>query len=144
MYFSILVVMGLIVINATLTYYLFAVLRVSIVAGPTIGSIAMSDNGIVMRGETVAHGPLVAGVIRSKNKQPLQVISKFDNVSITDGKSNKLTISSDCVEVRTNIFRVRDGNQRLVFSLEDGKITIAQDRLAIERKILFLRSNQKV
>ena len=140
MYFSILVVMGLIVINATLTYYLFAVLRVSIVAGPTIGSIAMSDNGIVMRGETVAYEPLVAGVIRSKDEHPLRVTSKFDNVSIMQAPvlrllsprgislnsgESKLFLGSEGAVATAEQLVLRDGTGKLQLLLGHSKRLIA-------------------
>lgn len=133
LYFSILVTMGLIAINAALTFYLFALLRVSIMDG-TIGSIVMSEHGIEMMGHATFSGNLSVRVIRSRNGQSLHLVTKSENVSITDGKSNRLTISSNCVEVTANRFRVHDSNHKLVFALEDGKLKVTQDRLVIERK----------
>lgn len=133
LYFSILVAMGLIAINAALTFYLFALLRVSITDG-TIGPIVMSENGIEVMGHATFRGNLSVGVIRSRNGRSLRLITESGNVSITDAESNKLTISSDGVEVTANSFHVHDSNHKLVFALEDGKLKITQDRLVIERK----------
>jgi len=142
LYLLIVILSTLIAINASLIYYFYTLMQVSILEG-TLGTVRLDRNheGILrmtIQGQAFFLTGLKTQNIQSSPGSVLKLVSLSNNITITSSDNeNLLTISRNCVDIFSKQLRVFSGNNKHVFSVENDKFTIQQDSLRIKSE-LFL------
>ncbi|XP_028323214.1 delta-sarcoglycan isoform X2 [Gouania willdenowi] len=132
LYFFVLLLMILILINLALTIWILKVMNFTI---DGMGNLRITEKGIKVEGDSEFLQPLYAKEIQSKPGRPL-FLQSSRNVSVNVLSSNKqlltqLTTGANGIQARGRMFEVKSGSGKLLFSADEQEVVVGADRLRV-------------
>ncbi|KAJ8266852.1 hypothetical protein GJAV_G00135420 [Gymnothorax javanicus] len=132
LYFFVLLLMVLILINLALTIWILKVMNFTI---DGMGNLRITEKGLKLEGDSEFLKPLYAKEIQSRPGNPLFLqSSKNVSVNILNGKNQMVTqllAGSKGVEARGKMLEVLSNTGKLLFSADDQEVVVGADRLRV-------------
>uniref|UniRef100_W5N3P2 Sarcoglycan, delta (dystrophin-associated glycoprotein) n=1 Tax=Lepisosteus oculatus TaxID=7918 RepID=W5N3P2_LEPOC len=132
LYFFVLLLMILILVNLALTIWILKVMNFTI---DGMGHLRITDKGLKLEGDSEFLQPLYAKEIQSRPGSPLFLqSSKNVSINILNGKNQVVTqllTGSSGVEARSKMLEVKSNAGKLLFSADDQEIVIGAERLRV-------------
>ncbi|XP_061818662.1 delta-sarcoglycan isoform X1 [Nerophis lumbriciformis] len=132
LYFFVLLLMILILINLALTIWILKVMNFTI---DGMGSLRITEKGVKLEGDSEFLQPLYAKEIRSKPGRPL-FLQSSRNVSVNVVNSNnqlltQLVTGSSGFKARGKMFEVKSTSGKLLFSADEQEVVVGTERLRV-------------
>ncbi|XP_061904852.1 delta-sarcoglycan isoform X1 [Entelurus aequoreus] len=132
LYFFVLLLMILILINLALTIWILKVMNFTI---DGMGSLRITEKGIKLEGDSEFLQPLYAKEIQSKPGRPL-FLQSSRNVSVNVVNSNnqlltQLVTGSSGFKARGKMFEVKSTSGKLLFSADEQEVVVGAERLRV-------------
>lgn len=132
LYFFVLLLMILILINLALTIWILKVMNFTI---DGMGNLRITEKGLKLEGDSEFLQPLYAKEIQSKPGRPLYLQSSR-NVSVNIYNSNnqlltQLVTGSSGLKARGKAFEVKSTSGKLLFSADEDEVVVGADRLRV-------------
>uniref|UniRef100_A0AAY4ECA5 Delta-sarcoglycan n=2 Tax=Denticeps clupeoides TaxID=299321 RepID=A0AAY4ECA5_9TELE len=132
LYFFVLLLMILILVNLALTIWILKVMNFTIEG---MGTLRITQKGLKLEGDSEFLQPLYAKEIQSRPGNPLFLqSSKNVSVNILDGKNQLLTqlvAGSHGVRARGKMLEVKSNAGKLLFSADDQEVVVGAERLRV-------------
>ncbi|XP_054163434.1 zeta-sarcoglycan-like [Oppia nitens] len=146
LYILIIIIAALVVLNAALTLWIVSVLNFSMYG---LANMRIDSDGLTLNGNAFIDDHLFATTISSRKGQTLRILSD-DNLTLISRNDmsgqmgNKLSLGNSVVGVTANDFRINGRDRRLLFAVDEHKVTIATDTLKVDNLsgLRFSRSIQ--
>uniref|UniRef100_UPI00358FF532 gamma-sarcoglycan-like isoform X1 n=1 Tax=Myxine glutinosa TaxID=7769 RepID=UPI00358FF532 len=132
LYFLVLLLMIILVVNLALTIWILKVMHFTI---DGMGHLRITDSGLRLEGESEFLHPLYAKEIRSRLDSAL-LVQSARNVTVNardeEGRvAGQLVVGPQAVEARGRRFEVNSNNDRLLFSADENEVVVGADRLRV-------------
>ncbi|KAJ8385419.1 hypothetical protein AAFF_G00189450 [Aldrovandia affinis] len=132
LYFFVLLLMILILVNLALTIWILKVMNFTI---DGMGNLRITEKGLKLEGDSLFLQPLYAKEIQSRTGSPL-ILQSSKNVSINilNGQNQMVTqlvAGSKGVEARGELLEVRSNTGKLLFSADDQEVVVGTERLRV-------------
>ncbi|XP_033833658.2 delta-sarcoglycan [Periophthalmus magnuspinnatus] len=132
LYFFVLLLMILILINLALTIWILKVMNFTI---DGMGNLRITEKGLKLEGDSEFLEPLYAKEIQSKPGRPLYLQSSR-NVSVNIYSTNnqlltQLVTGSSGLKARGKAFEVKSTSGKLLFSADEDEVVVGADRLRV-------------
>ncbi|KAK7926240.1 hypothetical protein WMY93_008550 [Mugilogobius chulae] len=132
LYFFVLLLMILILINLALTIWILKVMNFTI---DGMGNLRITEKGLKLEGDSEFLEPLYAKEIQSKPGRPLYLQSSR-NVSVNIYNSNnqlltQLVTGSSGLKARGKAFEVKSTSGKLLFSADEDEVVVGADKLRV-------------
>ncbi|XP_062867308.1 delta-sarcoglycan isoform X2 [Trichomycterus rosablanca] len=132
LYFFVLLLMILILVNLALTIWILKVMNFTI---DGMGNLRITEKGLKLEGDSEFLQPLYAKAIQSKVDSSLFLqSSKNISVNILNGKNqlvSQLVAGSHGVHARGKMFEVKSSTGKLLFSADDHEVVVGAERLRV-------------
>ncbi|KAF5895546.1 delta-sarcoglycan isoform X1, partial [Clarias magur] len=132
LYFFVLLLMILILVNLALTIWILKVMNFTI---DGMGHLRITDRGLKLEGDSEFLQPLYAKEIQSRSGSPLFLqSSKNVSVNILNGKNqlvSQLVAGSHGVHTRGRMLEVKSSTGKLLFSADDHEVVVGAERLRV-------------
>ncbi|XP_026051500.1 delta-sarcoglycan isoform X2 [Carassius auratus] len=132
LYFFVLLLMILIVVNLALTIWILKVMNFTI---DGMGHLRITERGLKLEGDSEFLQPLYAKEIQSRPGSPLFLqSSKNVSVNILNEKKqvvSQLTAGSHGVHARGKMLEVKSSAGKLLFSADDHEVVVGAERLRV-------------
>uniref|UniRef100_A0AAZ3PN58 Delta-sarcoglycan n=1 Tax=Oncorhynchus tshawytscha TaxID=74940 RepID=A0AAZ3PN58_ONCTS len=146
LYFFVLLLMILILVNLALTIWILKVMNFTI---DGMGNLRITEKGLKLEGDSEFLQPLYAKEIQSRPGSPLLLqSSKNVSINILNGKNQLVTqliAGSSGVRARGKMLEVKSSTGKLLFSADDQEVVVGAERLRVTGRLLdqTLHYNQK-
>uniref|UniRef100_A0A671U345 Sarcoglycan, delta (dystrophin-associated glycoprotein) n=1 Tax=Sparus aurata TaxID=8175 RepID=A0A671U345_SPAAU len=132
LYFFVLLLMILILINLALTIWILKVMNFTI---DGMGSLRITEKGLKLEGDSEFLEPLYAKEIQSKPGRPL-FLQSSRNISVNIVNSNnqlltQLVTGSSGFKARGKMFEVKSTSGKLLFSADEQEVVVGAERLRV-------------
>uniref|UniRef100_A0A3P9PCU9 Sarcoglycan, delta (dystrophin-associated glycoprotein) n=1 Tax=Poecilia reticulata TaxID=8081 RepID=A0A3P9PCU9_POERE len=132
LYFFVLLLMILILINLALTIWILKVMNFTI---DGMGNLRITEKGLKLEGDSEFLQPLYAKEIRSSPGRPL-FLQSSRNVSVNIVNSNnqlltQLVTGSSGFKARGKMFEVKSTSGKLLFSADEQEVVVGAERLRV-------------
>ncbi|KAI3373893.1 hypothetical protein L3Q82_022463, partial [Scortum barcoo] len=132
LYFFVLLLMILILINLALTIWILKVMNFTI---DGMGNLRITEKGLKLEGDSEFLQPLYAKEIQSKPGRPL-FLQSSRNVSVNIVNSNnqlltQLVTGSSGFKARGKMFEVKSTSGKLLFSADEQEVVVGAERLRV-------------
>ncbi|XP_076025124.1 delta-sarcoglycan [Genypterus blacodes] len=131
LYFFVLLLMFLILINLALTIWILKVMNFTING---MGSLRITEKGLKLDGDSEFLQPLYAKEIQSKPGHPLYLQSS-KNVSINIYNNNQLltqlVTGSNGIQARGKMLEVKSTSGKLLFSADEQEVVVGAEKLRV-------------
>uniref|UniRef100_A0A3B3Y2J6 Delta-sarcoglycan n=1 Tax=Poecilia mexicana TaxID=48701 RepID=A0A3B3Y2J6_9TELE len=132
LYFFVLLLMILILINLALTIWILKVMNFTI---DGMGNLRITEKGLKLEGDSEFLQPLYAKEIRSSPGRPL-FLQSSRNVSVNIVNSNnqlltQLITGSSGFKARGKMFEVKSTSGKLLFSADEQEVVVGAERLRV-------------
>ncbi|XP_056253002.1 delta-sarcoglycan isoform X2 [Seriola aureovittata] len=132
LYFFVLLLMILILINLALTIWILKVMNFTI---DGMGNLRITEKGLKLEGDSEFLQPLYAKEIQSKPGRPL-FLQSSRNVSVNIMGSNnqlltQLVTGSSGFKARGKMFEVKSTSGKLLFSADEQEVVVGAERLRV-------------
>uniref|UniRef100_A0A3P8R4R4 Sarcoglycan, delta (dystrophin-associated glycoprotein) n=1 Tax=Astatotilapia calliptera TaxID=8154 RepID=A0A3P8R4R4_ASTCA len=132
LYFFVLLLMILILINLALTIWILKVMNFTI---DGMGNLRITEKGLKLEGDSEFLQPLYAKEIQSKPGRPL-FLQSSRNVSVNIVNNNnklltQLVTGSSGFKARGKMFEVKSTSGKLLFSADEQEVVVGADRLRV-------------
>ncbi|KAJ8348421.1 hypothetical protein SKAU_G00270100 [Synaphobranchus kaupii] len=132
LYFFVLLLMILILVNLALTIWILKVMNFTI---DGMGNLRITEKGLKLEGDSEFLQPLYAKEIQSRPGSPLFLqSSKNVSINILNGKNQMVTqlvAGSTGVEARGKMLEVRSNTGKLLFSADEHEVVVGAERLRV-------------
>uniref|UniRef100_A0A673XSE7 Sarcoglycan, delta (dystrophin-associated glycoprotein) n=1 Tax=Salmo trutta TaxID=8032 RepID=A0A673XSE7_SALTR len=132
LYFFVLLLMILILVNLALTIWIVKVMNFTI---DGMGNLRITEKGLKLEGDSEFLQPLYAKEIQSRPGSPLFLqSSKNVSVNILNGKNQLVTqliAGSSGVRAQGKMLEVKSSTGKLLFSADDQEVVVGAERLRI-------------
>uniref|UniRef100_A0A671LLS9 Sarcoglycan zeta n=2 Tax=Sinocyclocheilus anshuiensis TaxID=1608454 RepID=A0A671LLS9_9TELE len=132
LYFLVLLLMILIVVNLALTIWILKVMNFTI---DGMGHLRITERGLKLEGDSEFLQPLYAKEIQSRPGSPLFLqSSKNVSVNILNEKKqlvSQLVAGSHGVHARGKMLEVKSSAGKLLFSADDNEVVVGAERLRV-------------
>ncbi|XP_043925277.1 delta-sarcoglycan [Protopterus annectens] len=132
LYFFVLLLMILILVNLAMTIWILKVMNFTI---DGMGHLRITEKGLKLEGDSEFLEPLYAKEIRSSQGSPLYLQSGRNvTVNILNGQkkvATQLTTGSRGVVAQGKFFEVKSNTGKLLFSADDTEVVVGADRLRV-------------
>ncbi|XP_040503096.1 delta-sarcoglycan isoform X4 [Gallus gallus] len=132
LYFFVLLLMILILVNLAMTIWILKVMNFTI---DGMGNLRITDKGLKLEGDSEFLKPLYAKEIRSRPGNPLYFQSARNvTVNILNEKTKVLTrlvTGPQAVEAHSQKFEVKTLSGKLLFSADDNEVVVGAERLRV-------------
>ncbi|XP_063059731.1 delta-sarcoglycan [Engraulis encrasicolus] len=132
LYFFVLLLMSLILINLALTIWILKVMNFTI---DGMGHLRITERGLKLEGTSEFLQPLYAKEIQSRPGNPLFLqSSKNISVNILNNENRlvtQLTAGSQGVHARAKMLEVKSSSGKLLFSADDQEVVVGAERLRV-------------
>ncbi|XP_048344133.1 delta-sarcoglycan isoform X1 [Sphaerodactylus townsendi] len=132
LYFFVLLLMILILVNLAMTIWILKVMNFTI---DGMGNLRITEKGLKLEGDSEFLKPLYAKEIRSRTGNPLYFQSARNiTVNILNEKSKVLTrlvTGPKAVEAHSQKFKVQTTEGKLLFSADDNEVVVGAERLKV-------------
>ncbi|KAM6985860.1 delta-sarcoglycan [Aplochiton taeniatus] len=132
LYFLVLLLMILILVNLALTIWILKVMNFTI---DGMGNLRITEKGLKLEGDSEFLQPLYAKEIQSSQGSPLFLQSSRNvSVNILNGKNQlvtQLVAGSNAVRVRGRMLEVQSNTGHLLFSADEQEVVVGADRLRV-------------
>ncbi|XP_076130703.1 delta-sarcoglycan isoform X1 [Alosa pseudoharengus] len=132
LYFFVLLLMILILVNLALTIWILKVMNFTI---DGMGHLRITERGLKLEGTSEFLQPLYAKEIQSRPGTPLFLqSSKNISVNILNNENHlvtQLTAGSRGVQARGKMLEVRSSSGKLLFSADDQEVVVGAERLRV-------------
>uniref|UniRef100_A0A8C6XFM3 Sarcoglycan delta n=1 Tax=Naja naja TaxID=35670 RepID=A0A8C6XFM3_NAJNA len=132
LYFFVLLLMILILVNLAMTIWILKVMNFTI---DGMGNLRITEKGLKLEGDSEFLKPLYAKEIRSRTGNPLYFQSAQNvTVNILNEKSKVLTrlvTGPKAVEAYSQKFQVLTTSGKLLFSADDNEVVVGAERLKV-------------
>lgn len=132
LYFFVLLLMILILVNLALTIWILKVMNFTI---DGMGHLRITERGLKLEGDSEFLQPLYAKEIQSRPGSPLFLqSSKNVSVNILNGKNqlvSQLIAGSHGVHARGKMLEVKSSSGKLLFSADDHEVVVGAERLRV-------------
>uniref|UniRef100_A0A3P8ZVI5 Sarcoglycan zeta n=1 Tax=Esox lucius TaxID=8010 RepID=A0A3P8ZVI5_ESOLU len=132
LYFFVLLLMILILVNLALTVWILKVMNFTI---DGMGHLRITEKGLKLEGDSEFLQPLYAKEIQSRHGSPLFLqSSKNVSVNILNGKNQLVTqliAGSSGVRAQGKLFEVKSSSGKLLFSADDQEVVVGAERLRV-------------
>ncbi|XP_024118182.1 delta-sarcoglycan isoform X2 [Oryzias melastigma] len=132
LYFFVLLLMFLILINLALTVWILKVMKFTI---DGMGNLRITEKGLKLEGDSEFLQPLYAKEIQSKPGRPL-FLQSSRNISVNVVNSNKqlltqLVTGSSGFRAQGRTFEVKSTSGNLLFSADEQEVVVGAERLRV-------------
>uniref|UniRef100_A0AAQ4Q2W5 Sarcoglycan, delta (dystrophin-associated glycoprotein) n=1 Tax=Gasterosteus aculeatus aculeatus TaxID=481459 RepID=A0AAQ4Q2W5_GASAC len=132
LYFFVLLLMILILINLALTIWILKVMNFTI---DGMGNLRITEKGLKLEGDSEFLQPLYAKEIQSKPGRPL-FLQSSKNISVNIVNSNnqlltQLVTGSSGFKARGKMFEVKSTSGKLLFSADEQEVVVGAERLRV-------------
>ncbi|XP_061659381.1 delta-sarcoglycan isoform X5 [Syngnathoides biaculeatus] len=132
LYFFVLLLMILILVNLALTIWILKVMNFTI---DGMGNLRITEKGLKLEGDSEFLQPLYAKEIQSKPGRPLYLQSSR-NVSVNVVNSNnqlltQLVTGTNGFKARGKMFEVKSTTGKLLFSADEQEVVVGAERLRV-------------
>ncbi|KAM9781881.1 delta-sarcoglycan isoform 2-T10 [Syngnathus typhle] len=132
LYFFVLLLMILILVNLALTVWILKVMNFTV---DGMGNLRITEKGLKLEGDSEFLQPLYAKEIQSKPGRPLYLQSSR-NVSVNIVNSNnqlltQLVTGSGGFKARGKMFEVKSTSGKLLFSADEQEVVVGAERLRV-------------
>uniref|UniRef100_A0A3Q1BF64 Sarcoglycan, delta (dystrophin-associated glycoprotein) n=1 Tax=Amphiprion ocellaris TaxID=80972 RepID=A0A3Q1BF64_AMPOC len=132
LYFFVLLLMILILVNLALTIWILKVMNFTI---DGMGNLRITEKGLKLEGDSEFLQPLYAKEIQSKPGRPL-FLQSSRNVSVNIVNSNnqlltQLVTGSSGFKARGKMFEVKSTSGKLLFSADEQEVVVGAERLRV-------------
>ncbi|KFP45629.1 Delta-sarcoglycan [Chlamydotis macqueenii] len=132
LYFFVLLLMILILVNLAMTIWILKVMNFTI---DGMGNLRITEKGLKLEGDSEFLKPLYAKEIRSRPGNPLYFQSARNvTVNILNEKTKVLTrlvTGPQAVEAHSQKFEVKTLSGKLLFSADDNEVVVGAERLRV-------------
>ncbi|KAH1166726.1 delta-sarcoglycan [Mauremys mutica] len=132
LYFFVLLLMILILVNLAMTIWILKVMNFTI---DGMGNLRITEKGLKLEGDSEFLKPLYAKEIRSRPGNPLYFQSARNvTVNILNEKTKVLTrlvTGPQAVEAHSQKFEVKSLSGKLLFSADDNEVVVGAERLRV-------------
>uniref|UniRef100_A0A4W5MYN3 Sarcoglycan, delta (dystrophin-associated glycoprotein) n=2 Tax=Hucho hucho TaxID=62062 RepID=A0A4W5MYN3_9TELE len=132
LYFFVLLLMILILVNLALTIWIVKVMNFTI---DGMGNLRITEKGLKLEGDSEFLQPLYAKEIQSRPGSPLFLqSSKNVSVNILNGKNQLVTqliAGSSGVRAQGKMLEVKSSTGKLLFSADDQEVVVGAERLRV-------------
>ncbi|XP_039631621.1 delta-sarcoglycan [Polypterus senegalus] len=132
LYFFVLLLMVLILVNLALTIWILKVMNFTI---DGMGHLRITEKGLTLEGDSEFLKPLYAKEIQSRPGSPLLLqSSKNITINILNGQNKAATrvvAGSKGVEAFGKVFEVKSNTGKTLFSAADREVVVGADRLRV-------------
>ncbi|KAM9539164.1 delta-sarcoglycan-like isoform 4-T4 [Salvelinus alpinus] len=132
LYFFVLLLMILILVNLALTIWILKVMNFTI---DGMGNLRITEKGLKLEGDSEFLQPLYAKEIQSRPGSPLLLqSSKNVSINILNGKNQLVTqliAGSSGVHARGKMLEVKSSTGKLLFSADDQEVVVGAERLRV-------------
>ncbi|XP_036404745.1 delta-sarcoglycan-like [Megalops cyprinoides] len=132
LYFFLLLLMVLILINLALTIWILKVMNFTI---DGMGHLRITQKGLELEGDSEFLKPLYAKEIQSRPGSPLFLQSSRNvSINILDGRNmavTQLVAGSSGVKACSKLLEVKSNSGKLLFSADDQEVVVGADRLRV-------------
>ncbi|XP_047017542.1 delta-sarcoglycan isoform X2 [Ictalurus punctatus] len=132
LYFFVLLLMILVLVNLALTIWILKVMNFTI---DGMGHLRITERGLKLEGNSEFLQPLYAKEIQSRSGSPLFLqSSKNISVNILNGKNqlvSQLVAGSHGVHARGRMLEVKSSTGKLLFSADDHEVVVGAERLRV-------------
>ncbi|KAG7484696.1 hypothetical protein MATL_G00052790 [Megalops atlanticus] len=132
LYFFVLLLMILILVNLALTIWILKVMNFTI---DGMGHLRITEKGLKLEGDSEFLQPLYAKEIQSRPGSPLFLqSSKNVSVNVLNGKNQMVTqlvAGSKGIQARGKKLEVNSNNGKLLFSADDQEVVVGAERLRV-------------
>ncbi|XP_068188207.1 delta-sarcoglycan [Antennarius striatus] len=132
LYFFVLLLMILILINLALTVWILKVMNFTI---DGMGALRITEKGLKLEGPSEFLRPLYAREIQSRPGRPLFLQSSRNvSVNVVNGNNQLLTqlvTGSGGVKARGKMFEVKSSSGKLLFSADEKEVVVGAERLRV-------------
>ncbi|XP_018584100.1 delta-sarcoglycan [Scleropages formosus] len=132
LYFFVLLLMILILVNLALTIWILKVMNFTI---DGMGNLRITEKGLKLEGDSEFLQPLYAKEIQSRPGSPLLLQSSRNvSINILNGKNQivtQLVAGSNAIEARGKKLEVKSNAGKLLFSANDQEVVVGAERLRV-------------
>ncbi|XP_036380500.1 delta-sarcoglycan [Megalops cyprinoides] len=132
LYFFVLLLMILILVNLALTIWILKVMNFTI---DGMGHLRITEKGLKLEGDSEFLQPLYAKEIQSRPGSPLFLQSSRNvSVNVLNGKNQMVTqlvAGSKGIQARGKKLEVNSNNGKLLFSADDQEVVVGAERLRV-------------
>ncbi|XP_048853601.1 delta-sarcoglycan isoform X1 [Brienomyrus brachyistius] len=132
LYFFVLLLMILILVNLALTIWILKVMNFTI---DGMGNLRITENGLKLEGDSEFLQPLYAKEIQSRPGSPLLLQSSRNiTINVLDGKNrmtSQLVAGSAGVQAHGKMFEVKSTAGKLLFSADDQEVVVGAEKLRV-------------
>ncbi|XP_062829940.1 delta-sarcoglycan isoform X4 [Anolis carolinensis] len=140
LYFFVLLLMILILVNLAMTIWILKVMNFTI---DGMGNLRITEKGLKLEGDSEFLKPLYAKEIRSKTGSPLYFQSARNvTVNILNEESKVLTrlvTGPKSVEAYSQIFQVLTTSGKLLFSADENEVVVGAERLKVLARMVIAK-----
>ncbi|XP_056638590.1 gamma-sarcoglycan isoform X1 [Diorhabda sublineata] len=132
LYFLILVLLIMVVVNLALTLWVLKVMEFS---SEGMGQLKIVSGGLKLEGKTFVLDSLIASSIKSRSYQPI-VIESTKNLTLRARNTNgyvdsSIVLGNEKLECLTNNFKITDDRGSLLFSADRREVIVGSETLRV-------------
>ncbi|KAL4660032.1 delta-sarcoglycan [Arapaima gigas] len=132
LYFFVLLLMILILVNLALTIWILKVMNFTI---DGMGNLRITEKGLKLEGDSEFLQPLYAKEIQSRPGSPLLLQSSRNiSINILNGKNQiitQLVTGANAIETHGKKLEVKSNTGKLLFSADDQEVVVGAERLRV-------------